>query len=404
FVASTVRLGGGFGSLVVDLAGTKLGLIYQTLFPLNVLSCSVMCVSATSYIAELIPVLNTPMGRSLLGIVIVIFFVLLNVKGIDLFARLQKVMTWILMGTLLIFAVFGLTHFHLPVFDFSGPEFMPNGFAVIKDGLLTGGFFSAIFLFIYSCNGYKGMITFGRVARNPQKDIPWVMLVTIPTLMVIYLSVTIAASGAVSLEEFGSSNTLVVAAQKLLPGILYPLFIICGPLMALFTTINANFAGYGIGIGQAARDGWLPSIFGKTNKNGAATNVYILVAVVGVLPVLLNYSITQVTSQLQLVTSLTGLMLDFSLFAFPKKHAEAWKQSKLHISDGLFYVITGLACSIQLITFIKSCMTLHKSVVIVSSIVIIAVVLYGVYCSKVRDLNVKLSVWEEWEQPEEKEA
>ena len=404
FVSSTVRLGGGFGSLVVDLCGTKFGLFYQTLFPLNVLSCSVMCVSATSYIAELIPVLNTPFGKSFLGVVIVLSFVILNANGIDLFRKLQKVMTWILMGALIVFAIFGFSKFHLPVFDFSGPDFMPNGFAVFKDGLLTGGFFSAIFLFIYSCNGYKGMITFGRVAKNPQKDIPWATLATIPTLIVLYLGVTIAASGAVSLEEYGSSNTLVVAAQKLLPGILYPLFIICGPLMALFTTINSNFAGDGIGIGQAARDGWLPAFLGKTNKRGAAVNVYYIVALVGVLPVLFNYSISQVTSQLQLVTSLTGLLLDFALFRFPVKHAEAWKKSKMHIPNWLYYTITALACMIQITTFVKSCMTLKRSVLIVALVVIVAVVVYGIYRTKINDMDVKLSVWEESEQPEEIEA
>lgn len=72
------------------------------------------------------------------------------------------------------------------VFDFTSPEFMTNGF----DGLIT-----AVFLLIFTATAYNMTINFGREAKDGKKDIPWVIVMTVPVIMVLYVGVAIINAG-----------------------------------------------------------------------------------------------------------------------------------------------------------------------------------------------------------------
>ena len=142
-----------------------------------------------------------------------------------------------------------------------------------------------------------------------------------------------------SVEEYGNSTTLVFAAQRIFPTWLFYFFIIGGPIMALLSTLNSSFAYNSITIGQSCDDGWLPKRFGKKNKSGARPYILTFMYVVGIIPIVFGLSITTITNMVQLITSAFAILNFTAEIKMPKKYPDAWKQSRYHVSDGLYYTI-----------------------------------------------------------------
>ena len=128
-------------------------------------------------------------------------FFAINLCGVDVMAKVQKILVTLLFVALGLFIVLGCLQLKNPVFEFTAPDFFSNG---------PSGFFSAIMLYVYSTNGYSCIMNYGKQAKEAHKDIPKALLYCIPTLMVIYGGVAIVASGVLPLDQ--------VAGQPAYPG------------------------------------------------------------------------------------------------------------------------------------------------------------------------------------------
>ncbi|MEA5039897.1 MAG: APC family permease, partial [Clostridiaceae bacterium] len=262
FVSSTLRLGGGYYSLLCDLAGPKASGVFAFAYLTQCLSLSLFGTAAAAYLGDVVPALGGNAARIIVGISLLTLFYVINLMGIEIMAKAQKVMTWLLIAALLVFAVIGIAKIHLPIFDFSDPNFLTQGWGIsLKGGQVSGGFLGAAMLFVYSCQGYSMTSAYGRDAHNAKRDIPWAILASVPTLIVLYVGVAMAGTGVMSISEYGNSSTLVFAAQRIFPAWLFYAFIIGGPIMALLSTLNSSFAYNAILIGQSCDDGWLPMTF-----------------------------------------------------------------------------------------------------------------------------------------------
>ena len=82
-------------------------------------------------------------------------------------ASAQKLMTWLLIAALLLFTIFGLAKMKLPIFDFSDPEFLTQGWGInFSDGQISGGFVGAMLLFVYSTQGYYMTTAYGGSSKK----------------------------------------------------------------------------------------------------------------------------------------------------------------------------------------------------------------------------------------------
>ena len=104
FVSSTVRLGGGNYSMLAGLAGPNIAGIYAFMYLTQCLSLSLFGSSAAAYLGDIIPVLSSPIARIVIGAALLTFFYVVNLMGIDIMASAQKLMTWLLIAALLLFA------------------------------------------------------------------------------------------------------------------------------------------------------------------------------------------------------------------------------------------------------------------------------------------------------------
>ncbi len=396
FISSTVRMGGGNYSMLCGMAGPRIAGVFAFMYLTQCVSLSLFGASAAAYLGDIIPALNTHAARVVVGAALLTFFYVVNLLGVDIMASAQKLMTWLLIAALIIFAVVGALNIELPIFDFSDPDFLINGWGItFTDGQISGGFFGAVLLFVYSTQGYYMTTAYGRDSKNARRDIPLVLLAAVPTLIVLYVGVAIAGVGVMSVEEYGESTTLVFAARKLFPTWLFYFFIIGGPIMALLSTLNSSFAYNAITIGQSCDDGWLPAAFGKKNSRGSRVWILTFMYVLGMIPIVFGLSITVITNMTQLFTSAFALLNFLAYIRMPKLYPKAWKASRFHVPDWLYYLI----CCVSLLGFVivlwKSCLSMHISLVSLNIAAIVVLALIGVWRGKSGNIEIKTSIWSE---------
>ena len=305
-------------------------------------------------------------------------------------------MTWLLIAALILFAIVGIFKMKLPIFDFSDPSFAINGWGItFNNGQISGGFLGAVLLFVYSTQGYYMTTAYGRDSKNARKDIPFVLLLCVPTLCILYVGVAMAGVGVMSVEEYGNSTTLVFAAQRIFPTWLFYFFIIGGPIMALLSTLNSSFAYNSITIGQSCDDGWLPKSFGKENKSGARPYILTFMYVVGIIPIVFGLSITTITNMVQLITSAFAILNFTAEIKMPKKYPDAWKQSRYHVPDGLYYTICCVSVALALVVLWKSLLSMNIGLAVINVVVIVIAGLIGFWRSKTGNIEIHTSVWAE---------
>ena len=398
FVSSTVRMGGGNYSMLCGLAGPNIAGIYAFSYLTQCLSLSLFGASAAAYLGDVIPALGGNVPRVIVGAALLTFFYVVNLMGIDIMAKAQKLMTWLLIAALILFAVFGIAKMKLPIFDFSDPNFLINGWGItFQNNQISGGFTGAVLLFVYSCQGYYMTTAYGGDSKNARRDIPIVLLLAVPTLIVLYVGVAMAGVGVMSVEEYGNSTTLVFAAQRIFPTALFYVFIIGGPIMALLSTLNSSFAYNAITIGQSCDDGWLPVAFGKRNKKGARTWILTFMYLVGLIPIVFGLSITVITNMVQLIGACFAFLNFMAYIKLPKLYPQAWQKSRFHIPNGLYYFICCASMAGFVITLWKSCLSMNPG--LAAANVILAVI--GIVRGKKGNIVIHTSIWAGDEEPVE---
>ncbi len=394
FVSSTLRLGGGNYSMLCGLAGPRIAGIYAFAYLTQCLSLSLFGASAAAYLGDIIPALSGHTARIIVGASLLTLFYVINLMGVDIMAFAQKLMTWYLIGALLVFAIVGFAKRTLPIFDFSDPNFLINGWGItFKDGQISGGFLGATLLFVYSTQGYYMTTAYGGDSKDARRDIPIVLLAAVPTLLVLYVGVAIGGTGIMTVEEYGESTTLVYAARRMFNPIMFYLFIIGGPIMALLSTLNSSFAYNSITIGQSCDDGWLPKAFGKKTAKGARIYILTFMYIMGIIPIVFGLSITVITNMVQLIGACFAFLNFRAYIRLPKLYPKAWAKSRYHIPTGLYYLICCTSMFFFIVVLWKSCLSMSRSLAITNVLAIIIMAAIGYMRGKTGDIQIRTSIW-----------
>ena len=86
-----------------------------------------------------------------------------------------------------------------------------------------------------------------------------------------------------------------------------------------------------------AEDGWLPSVFKKTDKNGYPYVVMALFFVFSVVPLFTGLSVDALISLVMIFSMIMNAYMNISLIRLVKQYPEQWKNSTLHMPLGLWF-------------------------------------------------------------------
>ncbi|MBF4692593.1 APC family permease [Fusibacter ferrireducens] len=332
--SSVTKYSGGDYSIITMLGGQKIGGMYIVGFSLQTLGLSLFATALGLYLTSMFPLIN---GK-VIGIVFLFLFYAINLMGLANMAKVQKIMSAILIAALLMFIIVGATKADFSQsFSFKSPVFFPNG---------SKGFWAAVMLLVYSCQGYKYNVNYGGQTKNATKNLPLSMLAVIPVLMVVYTGAALIDSAVLPLEAV-AGQPLTLAAKTVLPNALFYAFMFGGPIMALLTTMNSSYAAMVGPFSKASQDGWFPEKLASTNSRGGAYIILTIQLIVGLVPVLLNFSVIKIVSNMMLITSVYNFLLFYSLWQVPRKMPEKWAKATMHTSDGVYYAIIIAAFIVQ---------------------------------------------------------
>ncbi|OZB12996.1 MAG: amino acid permease, partial [Hyphomonas sp. 34-62-18] len=156
----------------------------------------VLTMVLVSYMA---PVISLPSKLVMFGIFAAVF--LINLAGVSLVARSQAIMLVILLATCAVFVFGGAGHV------------APENFTPFADkGLI--GIFAAIPLLISLFLGIESATEVGGEVRNPRRNIPLGIAISVALTAAVYLSVAVIALGVLGADKLAASSAPLLDAAR----------------------------------------------------------------------------------------------------------------------------------------------------------------------------------------------
>lgn len=318
FLNSVARFRGGDYSMVGTLLGERWTGSFSMIALLTSVTLSMYALSFADYAMPFLPWFT----RKAIALGILTLLFVINIFGVNAFAKFQNLAVVLLVVSLTIFTLVGLTRLE------------PNYFE--KSSWMTGGFhglWRAAVLMSYTCDGAQFVTSMSAEAKNPTKDIPKVMLLSTFGIAVFYGLMGMVAAGVLPVAQV-ADQPLTIVAKTILSKPLYYLFVIGGAWMALITTLNSSIASCTKPLMQACNDGWYPLFLARLHPKFRTPIILLgIYYVIGFVPIVLDFNIGVISDITISVGSITKAMVVLSLLRLPKVMPEAWKKSDFYISD-----------------------------------------------------------------------
>ena len=372
-IGGTVRMRGGSYTQIAFLTSPKWAGMYIITYIVGNISIAMYAMSFADYFLSLVP----GIPHKLISAGIMTLFFITNYFGIEGAAKLQNVMVVILATALAVFTGFGIVKVQ-PGF-FSEPYFLTSGVL----GLLS----TAAFL-TFATGGATIVLNYGAEAKNPVKDIPFVIIVSTVCVAILYGLMSIVAAGVLPVPEVANKPLTLVAAE-ILSKPLYVFFIVCGALFALTTTLNSQIGGATKPVLQACVDGWFPKQFGKLHPK-YKTPVYLLLLfyIVGMLPILTGWDIGFVGNMVLFINRGFLIILSLSIVRLPKVIPDIWDKSKYHVSNWMLWFYAILSSGINILQTFLLARNISRAAIIGNLLIFVFAIAFGFALEKKTTMEV----------------
>lgn len=202
------------------------------------------------------------------AVLVVVISMLVLLGGAKGSARTNTILVWVKVGALLMFCAVAFTAFRAGNLQ---PLF-PLGLAGMSAGAATL-FFSYI--------GFDAASTAGEEAKNPQRDLPRAIILSLVVITALYCAVALAAIGAMPWQSFeGTEAALSRVLTDNVSGSIWPILLSIGAVVATTSVVLTVLYGQTRILYAMSRDGLVPSIFARLSpKTGVP---FVNTVVVGV--------------------------------------------------------------------------------------------------------------------------
>ncbi|HUQ54722.1 amino acid permease [Lentzea sp.] len=221
------------------------------------------------------------------AVLVVVISMLVLLGGSKGSARTNTILVWVKIGALVMFCAVAFTAFKAGNLQ---PLF-PLGLAGVSAGAATL-FFSYI--------GFDAASTAGEEARNPQRDLPRAIIISLVVITALYCAVALAAVGAMPWQEFeGTEAALSRVLTDNVSGSIWPILLSIGAVVATTSVVLTVLYGQTRILYAMSRDGLVPPIFAKLSPRTGVpfTNTVVVGLFIAVLAALVPLgSLADVTS------------------------------------------------------------------------------------------------------------
>lgn len=260
----------------------------------NTIVASVECAMFGNTILEMFP--NSPVPSVVYCVAILVVLIAVNLNGVDLFAKVQNVVAWGLIASLVILGLIGAFG-------------LGTGKIVNQPAVVAGDFNSiismcglAFFLFIAS----EFVIPISKDVKNPRKNVPLGMVLSLLIILIMQSILVIGFKNYTPWEELAASASPHILYGMLLLGNVGKVWMAIVAILAVISSVNSNIAGLANIAAGMAKIGLLPEFFMKKNKKGVP---YISTLIIGGVMVIINVTGLSTTSQLSFMILSASVIL-----------------------------------------------------------------------------------------------
>lgn len=219
-------------------------------------------------LAEILP--SVPISPTVWSIALVIILFILNLFGVDMFAKIQNVVAYGLIGSLVILGIMGCIKINSVAIVEQPPVLIQSYSETFS---LLG---LAFFLFI----GVEFIVPISPSVKNSRKLVPLGMVLSLVIILVMQILMVFGFKNYTPWEELGQSTVPHILYGSILLGKAGTIWMSVVSMLAVISTLNTAIFGVSQLCAGMAKIGLLPSVFLKKTKAGSPYVGMILVAVV----------------------------------------------------------------------------------------------------------------------------
>lgn len=315
-----------------------------------------------------------PISPTVWTIALICILFVLNLFGVDMFAKIQNVVAYGLIISLVVMGILGCIKVN-PEAVIAQPAVLSNNFS---DTLSLLGL--AFFLFI----GVEFIVPISPNVKNSRKLVPIGMVLSLVIILVMQILMTLGFKNYTAWEELGQSTVPHILYGSLLLGKVGTIWMSVVSMLAVISTLNTSMFGVSQLCAGMAKIGLLPSAFLRKTKAGSPYIGLILVAVV---MVILN-AIGLTSSDSLVFLILTGctfwifcyVMVHIDVIILRKKLPKAPRTFKLPF--GILIPVIGVIGNLFMIWNIDPDMELKKIIYLIFAIVSVILAIYAFFWCK----------------------
>jgi uncharacterized hydrophobic protein (TIGR00271 family) len=316
----------------------------------SAVACSVYALGFGAYLAELVTSLglvgeSPPQLEKPLAVGIAVLFAYINYRGAKETGRVGNLVTVTKIAILGVFVAFGLAALGgKPDWPSHFAPFFPTG---------AGGVIAAMGLTFIAFEGYEIIVQSGEEVKNPKRNIPRAIFLSIAIALVIYLFVAFVALAAVdghgrpTWQYLGlaGETAMVEAARQLLPG--GAALLIVGGLMSTMSALNATIYSSSRVSFAMGRDRALPDALGAIHPLRHTPYRAVTASAVLVIAMAVALPIKDVASAADVMFLLLFALVNASVIALRRKRPDLERGFYVPLMPALpilgILLLTGLA-------------------------------------------------------------
>jgi len=224
---------------------------------------------------------NIGLWANLYSIGILLFFMLINLAGSSLIAQSENIIVIIKLSIIVLFTIV--------VFFYIKPELLS-----FKDAPPVMNVFSSIALTFFAYEGFRVITNTAEDMEDPGKLMLRAMMIAIVLVMILYVAVTFAVFGNLSLPEIIKSQdyALAEAAKPTFGAIGFTVMAIAA-LISTASSINANLYAVTNITYQMAKNGELPKVY---ERNVWHSSEGLIISTVILLIFVLFFNLTEIAA------------------------------------------------------------------------------------------------------------
>ena len=256
----------------------------------NTIVASAECAMFGNTINSVLPGLDIPSSAYCIALLVVL--ILINLRGVDMFAKIQNFVAYGLIISLTLMGIIGIFK-------------IGTGDVIVQEAALTSNFSDitsfcglAFFLFI----GCEYIVPISNQVKNARKNIPLGMILSLLIVCIMQIILVLGFKNYVNWSDLAGSTTPHVLYGMVLLGKWGTAWMAVVSILAVTSSVNTVISALAYICAGMAKISLLPSVFMKTNKSGAP---YVGILTIGGVMILVNGTGLSTSDQLSFLI-LTG--------------------------------------------------------------------------------------------------